>query len=115
MTTPDTARREAIKRIVAKTFLVGECSDEMCDARVLHLGIADGRKLEAVADAILAKESQALGEALARVKGLEAALKRIPPHTKWPTPSTIYDLRARLDHIGGIARAALTSAGSTRP
>lgn len=69
MTTPDTARREAYARTIGDSFSPNMTFDKSSSATQVACYRA--------ADAILAKEQQALAEALARVEELENELRRL--------------------------------------
>jgi hypothetical protein len=46
--------------------------------------------------------------ALERERVKDEALSRIVPHTKYPTAGTLYDARARLEHIRFVSETALS-------
>lgn len=96
MTTPDTARREALIAIMAE-----------------HTGLSDRTAdLAGAADAILSMEAQALGEALDALAELNSVLV-ITTMPDLPTMNRLIAASSRAEAI--LARAALTSAGATRP
>lgn len=71
------------------------------------LAFAASLSHDETANAVITDLRQCLQAAEERAEKVAGAVKRILPHTKYPSEGTLYDARSRLHHIRQIADAAL--------